>query len=199
MPPSDATRAWRTWNADRDDVKKLEAAERALGLQRKIELAMCRARLLGGAAIVLGTADGEFNTILDYDKIKKDDLKFVHVVGRYNIVAGQLIKDITSPWYGEPAYYQRTNIVTAGFYEGMLDLPPQTSALGYKPGEMIIIHPSRVLRFIGHEYPDMEMSPDSWGDSVLQTIHDAIRNSGLATSSVAQLIAEAKFRPPDIA
>lgn len=192
-PPADATRSWRKWSADHDDVKKIEAAERALGLQRKLELAMCRARLLGGAAILIGSSDNDFNTILDYDKIKKGDLKFVHVAGRYNIVAGPLIKDITSPWYGEPEFYYRTNIVSAGYYEQELKPPPQTSALGMKPGEMFTIHPSRVLRFIGNEYPDMEMAPDSWGDSVLQTIYDAIRNAGLATSSVAQLIAEAKL------
>lgn len=193
VPPSDATRAWRTWNADDSDVKKLEAIERSLGLQRKIELALCRARLLGGSAIILGTADGDFSSILDYDKIGKGDLKFVHVVGRYNIVAGPLIKDVTSPWYGEPTHYLRTNIVSTGFWEQELKPPPQTSALGKQPGEMLLIHPSRVIRFIGQEYPDMEMAPDAWGDSVLQTIHDAIRDAGLTASSIAAMIAEAKL------
>lgn len=193
VPPSDATRAWRVWNADKKDVKKLENAERALGLQRKIELAMCRARLLGGAAIILGTDDGDFDTVLDYKKIKKGGLKFAHVVGRYNITAGPLIKDVTSPWYGEPTHYLRTNIVSVGTWEKELKPPPQTSALGKMPGEQMLIHPSRVLRFIGHEYPDMEMAPDSWGDSVLQTIYDAIRDAGLTSSSVAGMIAEAKL------
>lgn len=193
VPPSDATRAWRTWNADEGDVKKLEAAERSLGLQRKIELAMCRARLLGGSALIIGTADGDFSQILDYDKIGKGDLKFVHVVGRYNIVAGPLIKDVTSPWYGEPTHYLRTNIVSTGFWEQELKPSPQTSALGKQPGEMLLIHPSRVIRFVGHSYPDMEMAPDAWGDSILQTIHDAIRNAGLTAASIATIIAEAKL------
>lgn len=193
VPPSDATRAWRTWNADKKDVKKLEQAERQLGIQRKIEFAMQRARLLGGAAIVLGTEDGDFDTILDYKKIKKGGLKFVHVVGRYNILAGPMIKDITSPWYGHPTHYLRTNIVSTGIYEQELKPPPQISAMGKTPGSQFLIHPSRVLRFIGNEYPDMEAAPDSWGDSVLQTIYDTIRDAGLATSSVAQMIAEAKL------
>lgn len=193
VPPSDATRAWRSWNAGKKDVKKIEELERSLGLQRKIELAMCRARLLGGSALILGTADGAFDSILDYDKIGKGDLKFVHVVGRYNIVAGPLIKDVTSPWYGEPTHYLRTNNVSTGTWEQELKPPPQTSALGKQPGEMFIIHPSRVIRFIGHEYPDMEMAPDSWGDSVLQTIYDAIRDAGMTASSIAQIVAEAKL------
>jgi len=64
--------------------------------------------------------------------------------------------------------------------------------MGYSPGEMIFIHPSRVVRLIGHEYPDMESAPDAWGDSVLQPVADALRDAGLVTSSVASMIAEAK-------
>jgi len=44
---------------------------------------------------------------------------------------------------------------------------------GYAPGEALYIHPSRVVRLIGHEYPDMQTSPDAWGDSVLQPVADA--------------------------
>ena len=78
-----------------------------------------------------------------------------------------------SPWFGEPSYYRRTNVVT--MTEEKLNPPLQMSALGVKPGEQLLIHPSRVIRFLGLDYPDVERAQDSWGDNVLQPIYDAIR------------------------
>jgi phage-related protein (TIGR01555 family) len=71
--------------------------------------------------------------------------------------------------------------------------PLELTSLGVKPGAMMYIHPSRVVRMIGADYPDMEMAPDSWGDSCLQAIHDAIRNAGLVSSSISSMISEAKL------
>jgi hypothetical protein len=65
--------------------------------------------------------------------------------------------------------------------------------MGYAPGEQLYIHPSRVVRLVGLEYPDMERAPDAWGDSVLQPVQDALKAAGLVTASVATMIAEAKL------
>ena len=152
--------------------------------------ALSKARLFGGAALVMGIEGQKFEEELDPESVGKGDLKFVHVVTRWNIAAGPLMRDITSPWFGEPTYYYRTNVPVTGA-PNVQEL--EQSSLGRKPGEDLWIHPSRVVRLIGLDYPDWEMAPDQWGDSALQPVFDAISNAGLVSSSIAHMISEAKL------
>jgi phage-related protein (TIGR01555 family) len=72
IPAFDATRAWRQWQADKDQIEKLEECEQEIQLQQKVLLALQRARLYGGAAMVLGViGTGEFHEELDVEKVKK--------------------------------------------------------------------------------------------------------------------------------
>jgi uncharacterized protein len=190
VPPFDACRAWREWQCEQDQIEKIEKAERDFGLQRKLMGALAKARLFGGAALVMGIEGQKFEDELDPESVGKDDLKFVHVVTRWNLAAGPIMRDITSPWFGEPTYYFRTNVPVPDPPAGP---PLEQSSLGYKPGEQFYIHPSRVVRLIGLDYPDWEMAPDPWGDSALQPVFDAISNSGLVASSIAHMISEAKL------
>jgi phage-related protein (TIGR01555 family) len=190
IPPFDACRAWREWQAEQDQIEKIEKAEADLGIQRKLIEAMTKARLYGGAAMIMGVEGQKFEEELDVESVGKDDLKFVHVVTKWQISAGPLMRDVTSPWFGEPSYYFRSNVPIPD--------PPasqalEQSSLGYKPGEQIYIHPSRVVRLLGLDYPDWEQGPDAWGDSALQPIVDAISNAGLVSSSIASMISEAKL------
>ena len=190
IPPFDACRAWREWQAEQDQIEAIEEAERAFGIQRKLMWALAKARLFGGAALVMGIEGQKFEEELDPESVGKGDLKFVHVVTRWNLAAGPLMRDITSPWFGEPTYYFRTNSPVPDPPAGP---PLEQSSLGYKPGDQFYIHPSRVVRLIGLDYPDWEMAPDQWGDSALQPIFDAISNAGLVSSSIAHMISEAKL------
>jgi uncharacterized protein len=113
------------------------------------------------------------------------------VVARWMLSAGPRVRDITSPWFGEPSYYLRSNIATAPTPGNVEQVGEPT--MGYAPGEVLYIHPSRVVRLVGHEYPDMGTSPDAWGDSVLQPVQDALKDAGLVTSSLATMISEAKL------
>jgi phage-related protein (TIGR01555 family) len=109
---------------------------------------------------------------LKIDQVKKDGLKFVHAVSRYELTAGPIELDITSPYFGEPQYYQR-------------------QAIG-KP--MFKIHPSRVVRFLGAEVADIQTAGfDGWGDSILQVVSDAIRACGTVNNGIANMIDEAKL------
>jgi hypothetical protein len=189
-PAFDSTRAWRQWEAEADQIEALEEAERSFGLQRKLLEALTKARLYGGAAMVLGVKGTPFNKELDVEKVGKGDLKFIHVVERWMIQAGPVVRDITSPWFGEPSYYMRSNIPVIEAPGNVTPVP--ASGLGYEPDAAIYIHPSRVVRLIGLDYPDMETAPDAWGDSVLQPVYDAIRDAGLVTQSLANLVADMK-------
>jgi hypothetical protein len=53
------TRAWRDWQANADDIQKLEAEEKRLQLKMKCQRALVLARLYGGSALILGTNDAD--------------------------------------------------------------------------------------------------------------------------------------------
>ena len=192
IPASDSTRAWREWSAEKDQVKAIEGVERQHFIQRKMMTALIKARLYGGAAMIIGTDDGPFNEELNIEGVKKDGLKFVHVVDRWMLAAGPLNRDITSPWFGEPTYYTRVGVVTPPPIGGVT--PPETISIKGQTGEdQIYIHPSRVVRFLGAEYPSLDRVPDQWGDPVLQYIQSTIKNAAMVSASLGQMIAEAKL------
>jgi uncharacterized protein len=190
-PAFDCCRAWRQWEAENEQIEKLEKCEKGFSLQAKLMSALTKARLYGGSAIVMGIEGQKFEEELEVESVGEGDLKFVHVVTRWQIMAGPLMRDITSPWYGEPIYYQRTNSPVPPQIE--IKPPLEESTLGYKAGETIFIHPSRVVRLLGSEYPDIERAQDSWSDSILQPVVDAIKTAGLVNSSIAAMISEAKL------
>lgn len=173
IPAYDSFREWRTWDVDTKEADRIRAQEKTLKIQRKSMLAEIRGRLYGGGALILGVDQGSSEEPLDYDTLKIDCLKFVHSVSRYDLSAGQINKDILSPYYGEPEYYTISSL-QEGSKQAMLNF-----------------HPSRVVRFTGMEHPD-PMQDQGWGDSVISIVADAVMGAGLVSSSVAQLVAEAK-------
>jgi hypothetical protein len=57
------------------------------------------------------------------------------------------------------------------------------------------LHPSRVIAFKGLPVPDMGMAQMDawfWGDSLVQSILDAVKNADAAQNNIASLIEEAK-------
>jgi hypothetical protein len=191
IPAYDCTRAWRQWFGTKEQIAALEETEKAFGLQRKLLSALEKSRLYGGAAMVLGVDSGTFQQELNLDEVKKGDLKFIHVVSRHMIAAGPRVLEITSPWFGEPTYYTRSNSITIAPPGGVEPIGEPT--MGQKPGDMLYIHPSRVVRLVGSEYPDMERSPDPWGDSVLLPVQDAVKRAGIVQAALTSIIHEAKL------
>jgi phage-related protein (TIGR01555 family) len=179
--PADMTREWRIWQADKDQKEALEAADKAFAVQQKVKRAMQVARLYGGAGLVIGCGSEDPMEPLDPTRVKQGDLRYLHVMNRFELAAGgDLIRDVESPWYGEPEYYQ---IVT-------------------NQGESQNIHPSRVVRFDGAPIINPDLNVDGWGDSILQVVYDAIQNAASSQEHVAALIPEAKvdiISVPDLA
>lgn len=178
IPAFDMIREGRNWQADANDIEKLEAEEARLQLWPKLAKALKLARLYGGSAIILGMGDTNPSLPLDVERVGADDLNFIHVASMYEISAGETNRDAASPQWGEPVRYTMPN---AG-------------------GPGLNLHPSRVIPFIGCEVPDLTFSR-GWGDSVLMAIDEAVKNAGLAATSIAQLLNEAKvdvFKIPDL-
>ncbi|PUA41426.1 hypothetical protein C5U62_31820 [Pseudomonas protegens] len=170
IPPLDATRRWRGWQATKEQIEKIEAEEKRLDLRRKVKQAMTRARLFGGAAIFIGT--GERNTALplNSDGIQAGGIKYLTVMNRRQLSPTELEQDPQSPLFGKPKAYRLA-------------------------GSGIEIHPSRLVIFIGAEHPDPELAMGNefgWGDSVLQAVFDAIKQSDGTMANTASLVFEAK-------
>ena len=171
--PNDMTREWRDWQAKGPQIEAIEEVEAAplINVRAKVNLAMRKARLHGGAAIYLGMKDRTPAEPLDLDRVKKGDLLYLHVLNKAEATPGTIIRDVTSEYYGEPESYSMTG----------------------RNGSMVTVHPSRMIRFVGADVLDDQMQAyDGWGDSVLQVVYDAIQNATSASQHVAALIPEAK-------
>jgi phage-related protein (TIGR01555 family) len=171
IPAQDATRAWRAWQADEKQINALEDEEKRHNLQRKLKIGLQRARLYGGSVLVMGVGTDSSEVELNVDKVKKGDLRFLHVLSRWEIRAGERETDLENPYYGEPRWYERSVV-----------------------GEMPLrIHPSRVVRLCGAELPSYALAgTDGWGDSALQPVNDAVMAAGTVSQSVATMVSEAK-------
>ena len=169
IPALDACREWRGWQASSDQIEKIEAEEKRLAVQQKVQEALTKARLFGGAAIYIGTGDRDPTLPLNAEAIKRTGLKRLTVLTRRKLSATQVEQDIDSDRYGKPAAYTL-------------------------PGG-VVIHPSRLVIFLGNPHPDTELVAGAefgWGDSVLLAIVDAIKNSDSTAANIASLVFEAK-------
>lgn len=181
--PEDATREWRAWQAEQDVIEVIEAEEKKHDLQRKTKNAMIRARLYGGAVLLLGIdGGGEPDQPLDYEGLSEGCLRFVAVFNRYELSAGPRIFDVQSEWFLRPSYY---TIATPTV---------EMSDPSYVNASMVKIHPSRVVEFYGNELPDWRLQTVGavWGDSVLQTLDDTLKGFVMTVNGVANLVNDAK-------
>ena len=172
IPAQDSTRMWREWQAESEQITKLEDLEREHDLQGKVNKAMTLARLYGGSALILGVEGaGTEKQELNLERVKQDSLKFVHAVHRWEIGAQEIDFDIKSKNYRLPLYYT----IRSG------------------QGETIDVHWTRVIRFIGCPIPDPAQAIDGWGDSILQVVDTAIKGAGIVIGGIATLVQEAKI------
>lgn len=173
IPSLDATRKWRQWTGDRsEDIEKAEDAPR-LGMKRKIYEAHWKARLYGGAAVLIGTADPDFAEPLDIERIGDGDLRYLAVLTRHDLAAGQIVTDPRSEWFGRPRHY---DITTMG-------------------GSQLRVHPSRLVAFTGDPQPRWQSGSGNnygWGESVLQGVYESCRNLDSTMGNIAALIFDAK-------
>lgn len=169
--PDDMTREWRDWQAENEQIEDIEDLEMKFNVQGRVNLALKKARLFGGACIVIGIKGQNAADELDIESVTKDSLEYLHVLSQWEITAGDIDRDVVSPYFGEPSYYevQSNNGLTAR------------------------IHPSRVVRFVGVDILDRRTNQqEAWGDSILQRTYDAVQNAASAQQHIAALIPEAK-------
>ena len=167
-PAEDATRKWRSWRADADQITKIEAEEKRLGLQHKVQEALIASRLLGGSAIYISAENQDpAQPLKPGDKINS-----LVLMGKDELTPGDIVRDIQSQYYGKPEYYE---INSNG------------------KGSRVRVHASRFAIFTGRKVPGSNVYTNNgpWGDSALQSTLSAIKSADTSVANIASLIFEA--------
>ncbi len=172
IPADDMTRKWRSWKGSATQIKQMQATEKRLRVRERVNKALKVARLYGGSAILIGDGSPNPSKELLPETVSRGGIKYLHVLSRFEISAGDVERDPLSPYFGEPKAY---------FLGAGNDGKPPTA-----------IHPSRVVRFQGHERAE-SMGGEGWGFSVLQRCYDAIRNVASTSANLAIMAYEAKL------
>jgi hypothetical protein len=173
IPPLDMVREWREWSGlDDDQAAAIWDEEKRLGLREKAQLAETL-RGLGGGAFVLGLP-GEPATPAP-KVVGKLGLSYINVVSRWHLSFTQLQDDARLPGYGEPVMWQM-----------------QTAA-----GQQNI-HPSRIITFRADTSASLiaaqvDAADAYWGESRLQQVLDAVKDSDTARASFAALLHKARL------
>lgn len=170
IPAYDACRMWREWDGKSNEVEAIVREETRMQVVQKVMQAIISARLYGGSALYIGTGDSDLKQPLNPKSVGKGGLRALVNVPRYSLNPGVVEQDIESPWFGQPKYWSFSSYA-----------------------KQIEVHPSRIVIFYGHRVPQMSVLPDFyWGDSVLQAVMDAVKQSDATSSNVASLVFEAK-------
>lgn len=173
IPAEDAVSKWRLWSAEKEQISAIEAVEKQFAIRKKVKDALTLARLVGGAALYFGVGDTSSEEPINLETVGKDGLKFVALLSKNMMGVGPIEMDPESEYFGKPSHYTLTVGGT---------------------GELVKIHPSRLVIFHGEEPLDFNTIPnDGWGDSSLQAVYESCIQSDATTANVASLIFETKL------
>jgi len=179
IPAMDAVRKGRDWQADQKQIGIIEKEEKRLGFWGKLLEVQVKARLWGGAALFIGTGDENLEEPLDIERVGKNGIKYLTVLNRRDIAAGEIEQDVTAEWFGKPSWYEVTGKTT-----------------------FLRIHPSRLCIFVGNPHPDPLLAGvnTGWGDSALDSVITAMKHADSTAANIASLVFEANvdiFKIPD--
>lgn len=170
IPALDTVRKWRQWNGGDDQITAIEAEEKRLGVVEKVRDGNIAARLYGGGAIYINVGDSDVSQPLNPERVGLGGIRSLTVLTPMQLSPGEIGRDIESDTFGLPDDYRLTT----------------------DKGQYLTIHPSRLVIFTGASVPDAWMVGAGWGDSVLMSTLDAIRQTDSTAANIASLVFEAK-------
>ena len=165
-PAHDMTRAWRSWNGSETDIAAITEAEQALNLRGLVHNAVQMARLVGRAAIYIGTGHNAASAL---GAIGTGGIKYLHVFRSDELTGENRETDLAHPNFG-------------GHRDYIYD-PGGVSA------ERITIHHSRLIWFKGASDP----CDAAGGISVLHHCRQAIIDCETLLAHILALVGEAKL------
>lgn len=163
LPPAEMTREWRLWQADADDITKLEAEEKRLKLRDKAREALTLARMHGGALIVLGLSGSQSTAVRSLSKIR-----YAHVFSKDNVALGDIETDMESPYFGMPSYFE-------------------VNSVKIHPSRCIPVIGQKAPKGV------YTGSDSFWGDPLLMSIEAELKNCDSTAQNIASLVQEAKL------
>lgn len=126
------------------------------------------ARLYGGSILIAFVDDGrQLDKPLDYNRINK--LVALRAYDRYQVswLPDDLSRNVHDGFYGEPEIFM-------------------VAPIG---GEPFRVHRSRVHIFDGERIPNrVRVANAYWGDSVLQSVYESLRNYGSTMNAAAEIV-----------
>jgi len=137
-------------------------------LQHKVQEALIASRILGGSALYISAENQD-----PAQPLKPGDrINSLIVMGRDELTPGEVVRDIQSPYYGKPEFYE---INSNG------------------KGSRVRVHASRFAIFSGRKVPGAGVYTAStvWGDSALQSTLSAIQSADTTVANIASLVFEA--------
>lgn len=139
-------------------------------------------RLYGGAICVMGIADGRpLNEPVNIENIKS--VNWLQVYDRWQVMINYdyICTDLNDQNYGTPEYYQVND---------------------YRTGATFVVHCSRVLRMDWGDLPPRDkMWNQGWGDSIMVSIYNELKNYGAAfanTSAIMQDFVNGILKIPNL-
>lgn len=167
IPAQDATRKWRSWQAEAEQISAIEKVEKRLHVRETVLQCLTAARLFGGAAIYIGTGDLDPAEPLDPSRIR--EIRSLTVLTPLQLSPEAASRDIEGGYYGRPEFYRLS-----------------TGSAATR------VHASRLVVLEGAPVPDPTARTSGWGDSVLQSTIDAVMQADSANANINSLIFEAK-------
>lgn len=173
IPALDVVREWRDWTGlDADQMALLYEQEKQHGLRQKIQQVETL-RGMGGGALILGLpGNPEEPAPINPGR---GNLAYINVVSRWQLSFRDIQDDARQPGYGEPEMW----------------------SMSTRDGTRAI-HPTRIIPFRADTSAAMAMpgtwsSYDTfWGESVVQQVLDAVKDSDTARASFASMLHKAR-------
>lgn len=184
MPMYETRKGWRLVDGS-DDPRPMEEADRRLKVRQAIRQARVWARITGGSMIVMVTDEAGVSPedartgrwlARPMDASQVVSVRSLLVLSSREVSPNGWVTDISDPDYGEPSAWR---------------VAPYAPGGGQWSGA--VIHRSRCLRFFGADLPPMDRyERDSWGDSVLQPVLEALRHVADGDNILAEVLSEIK-------
>jgi len=157
------------WKIENDPEGMVEIKLDELNINSVLMNMLRWARLYGGSLGVLGIADGRpLDQPVNENNIR--DIKWIQVFDRFSASSngGVIETDLNSSNYGKPISYLITDSRT---------------------GSSFVVHHSRVIRCDWNELtPRWVRDNDTWGDPVMQTIFEELKNYSVAFANCGVII-----------
>lgn len=171
VPADESIKSWRELNIeDNKQLNEFEKEEARLNVKGAFAQARKWASVFGGAVIVMIVDDGlELKEPLNIDNIKKDSLKRLLVLDRWEINALDVERDLLSKNFGEPTLY-----------------------LHAESGQQI--HHTRILKFNGDSPTIRELRENNgWGLSIYERIMLVIQDAMTSSDLISGLLYESNI------